>query len=344
MLTKENMSHPSLTQIEHYPRALLEIDAKDLYSIFPEPTLLHLKGKKPEPLFLSILQHGNEVTGLSVIQRLLKKYINTPLPRSVSIFFGNTQAARYGKRVLEGRPDYNRVWPGTTEPICEETKIMQSIVEEMRSRNVFASIDIHNNTGLNPYYACINRLDNQFIQLAALFGHTVVYFLIPKGVQSSAFSKLCPSVTIECGKSGSSGNVDPAFDFVDTVLHLDRIKSEPVSRQNINLFHTMARVTIPNNVSFSFTNRKSNILLKNNLDSLNFSEIPADTCFGSISSDRKVNFLVVNENEENVSEKYFYIKGSEIRALKPMMPAMLTLDEAVIKQDCFCYIMERVLD
>ena len=334
----------SLNQVEHFTRDLLEIRADELYTLIPNPTILHLQGTKKEPLFISILQHGNEITGLGVIQNLLKKYRRMPLPRSISIFFGNTQAARYGKRMLDGKPDFNRVWPGSEEPFCEEMAIMQSIVEEMKNRKVFASIDIHNNTGLNPHYACINSLDNQFLQLAALFGHTVVYFLTPKGVQSKAFSMLCPSVTIECGKSDSSGNVDQVFDYVDTVLHLDRIKSDRVPSQDIDLFHTVARVTIPNKASFSFTDRSSDIFLKKDLDKLNFSEIPADTCFGSVSSDKNINLSAFNEGEEDVSEKYFYIKDHEIRAVKPMMPAMLTLNETIIRQDCFCYLMERILD
>ena len=339
-----NMRPISLSQLEEFPPALLEIDAKDLYTLFPQPTLLHLSGKKSEPLFLSVLQHGNEVTGLNVIQRLLKKYIDVPLPRSVSIFFGNTQAARHGARVFDGGPDYNRVWPGTIEPHCDETSIMKSIVDEMKSRNVFASIDIHNNTGLNPYYACINRLDAQFIQLAAFFGHTVVYFLTPKGVQSMAFSKLCPSVTIECGKPDAHDNIGHVFDYVDTILHLDKFKNSPPPHQDIDLFHTVARVTIPDALSFSFTDPDSDIFLQSDMEKMNFSEIPADTCFGQTSSDQISGLKVFDENEKEVSKQYFYVKDCEIRALKPIMPAMLTLDEAVIRQDCFCYLMERIPD
>ena len=336
------MKHPSLIQTNNFPPALLDIDAKNLYTIYPQPTLLHLIGKKPEPLFISILQHGNEITGLSVIQQLLRKYSKTPLPRSISIFFGNTQAARYGKRVLDGEPDYNRVWPGTIEQSCIETSIMNNIVEEMKSRNVFASIDIHNNTGLNPHYACINRLDMEYIQLAAYFSHTVVYFLTPKGVQSMAFSEFCPAVTIECGKSDSNENVGHVYDYVDTILHLDRFKENKAPSHDIDLFHTVARVTIPNTTSFSFTDCDSDIFLRKNLDMMNFSEVPANTSFGLVSSNQIDGFNVLDENEEDVSDKFFYINNKEIKTVKPIMPAMLTLDESVIKQDCFCYLMERM--
>jgi len=43
----------------------------------------------------------------------------------------------------------------------------------------FASIDIHNDTELNPHYACVTRLEPQFIALARLFSRTIVHFERP---------------------------------------------------------------------------------------------------------------------------------------------------------------------
>ncbi len=336
------MSNLELNQIDSFPQELLEISIEKLYTLFPGPTLLHLQGKRPEPVFVSVLLHGNEGTGLHVIQRLLKKYQHSVLPRSVSILFGNTQAARYGKRVLDSQSDYNRVWPGTVEPNTQETMVMRKIVNEMERRNVFASIDIHNNTGLNPHYSCINKLENCFLQLAVLFGHTVVHFLTPKGVQSMAFSKLCPAVTLECGEPGSPSGTNHALDYVDVVLHMKYISNDPILPQDIKLFHTVARVKVPEDVTFSFTDQNANILFKSELYKMNFSVIPADTCFGIVHSNNNARLFAFNDNEEELGEKLFYINNQQIKLTKPMMPAMLTLDEAVIRQDCFCYLMEQL--
>ncbi|HBC41553.1 MAG TPA: peptidase M14, partial [Pseudanabaena sp.] len=35
----------------------------------------------------------------------------------------------------------------------------QQVIAEMRSRGVFASIDVHNNTGRNPHYGFITHLE-----------------------------------------------------------------------------------------------------------------------------------------------------------------------------------------
>ena len=331
-----------LKQLEFYPEELLDIEVERLYTLFPEPTLLHLQGMRPETIFISILLHGNESTGFYVIQRLLNKYQNSRLPRNVSIFFGNAQAARSGVRFLEHQPDYNRIWPGADHDDSPEANIMREIVNEMVDRNLFASIDIHNNTGLNPHYACINKLGNQFLRLASLFGPTVVYFLTPKGVQSMAFSELCPAVTLECGKANSHSGVVHALEFLDAVLHMQEIPNEPVMPQDIHLFQTKARVKVPQDVTFSFNNQNVDILLTSELDKMNFSEVPAETCFGVVQTNNNARLHAFNDDEEEVGESLFHINDHKIKLSKPMMPAMLTLDETVIRQDCLCYLMERL--
>ena len=90
-----------------------------------------------------MLLHGNEDTSWLAIRELLRQYQNRELPRALSIFIGNVQAARYGLRRLTGQLDYNRIWKGGTTP---EHNMTSQVLEEMQQRNVFAAIDIHNNT------------------------------------------------------------------------------------------------------------------------------------------------------------------------------------------------------
>jgi hypothetical protein len=79
--------------------------------------------------------------------------------------------------------------------------MLRHVVEIVRHETPFASIDIHNNTGNNPHYACVNSFDEAHLHLARLFGRTVVYFEQPVGVQSAALAKICPAVTVECGRA-----------------------------------------------------------------------------------------------------------------------------------------------
>ena len=230
-----------LKQLDHIPNGLLTATPDKLHSILPEPTLIHLPGKKIRPLFISVMLHGNEPTGLLALQALLQKYQEQELPRSVSLFLGNTLAAKLGLRRLDKQPDFNRIWPGTEFSVSAETRMAEEIVDIMHKRNVFASVDVHNNTGLNPHYACINSLQHSFQQLASLFGRLIVYFIRPVGVQSGAFAKICPAVTLECGRPGQQYGVEHAFEFLDSCLHLSELSDHPVPAHDIDLFHTEHR-------------------------------------------------------------------------------------------------------
>ena len=105
-----------LSIIEHLPEGFLDIEAHHLHTILDGPTLIHLPGRQPDPLFVSILLHGNEITGLLAIQQLLKHYGDRQLPRSLSLFVGNIRAARARVRRLDTQHDFNRIWRGGRFP------------------------------------------------------------------------------------------------------------------------------------------------------------------------------------------------------------------------------------
>lgn len=336
------MNNLELKQYDFLPEGVLDATPELLVNHLPQPALIHLSGKQAAPLFVSVLLHGNEPTGLLAIQALLKKYQNRSLPRSMSIFFGNVQAAGEGLRRLNGQPDYNRIWPGTELPDSPETRMAQDIVDVMRARNVFASVDIHNNTGLNPHYACINKLDHRFLQLASLFGRLVVYFTRPKGVQSAAFAELCPAVTLECGKPGQLHGVEHALEYLNSCLNLSGLPDHPVHEQDIDVYHTVAQVKVADSVKFSFQEPESDLLLDPDIERMNFNEISAGTVLGKVNGSLSMPLIALDERGLDISTRFFEIQGGELSVIRKTMPSMLTLDERVIRQDCLCYLMERL--
>ena len=50
------------------------------------------------------------------------------LPRSLSLFVGNTAAAAEGLRHLLDQPDYNRVWPGCETAGTPEHDLMREVI------------------------------------------------------------------------------------------------------------------------------------------------------------------------------------------------------------------------
>ena len=361
-------SKTMLTELNQIPEGFLDCAPENLHNILSGPTLIHLDGKRKEPLFVSVLLHGNEPTGLSAIQLFLKKMRSKTLPRSLSIFIGNVAAAQQGARHLDKQPDYNRVWPCGS--LCQqddlkdkndtpEHAMMKYIIDVMRKKNVFASIDVHNNTGLNPHYGCINKLESHFFHLATLFSRTVVYFIRPTGVQSMAFADICPSVTVECGKPDQPNGATHAAEFINACLHLSDLPSHPVAAHDMDLFHTVATVTVPEHISFSFNeetfknenlNKKesgktisADICFPASLDHLNFTELSTGTTLGNLNTDiTEIPLRVTDEHGNDATARYLTLKDGELRTTREFMPSMFTLDEEVIRQDCLGYLMERM--
>jgi succinylglutamate desuccinylase len=334
-----------LTELEAIPDGLLDRNSAELAEHLGGPALIHLSGLREPALFVSVLTHGNEPVGWDAVRLLLRRNLERHgrlrLPRSLSLFIGNVRAAAAGARHLPDQPDFNRIWPGTELPATPEHALMETVVERMAARGVFASVDLHNNTGANPHYACVNVVDNRFLHLAALFSRTVVYFIRPRGVQSQAMARLCPAVTLECGKVGDRLGIEHACDYVDACLHLAELPDHPLPSHDIDLFHTVAQVKIPSDVSFGFPPQDGALVLSPELERLNFRELPAGTAFARARPGDGARFDIRDEAGRDVAARYFVLEDNEMRLRQSVMPSMLTRDETVIRQDCLCYLMER---
>ncbi|HED19062.1 MAG TPA: peptidase M14 [Gammaproteobacteria bacterium] len=326
---------------EALPEGLLEAQPTQLAELLDGPSLIHLPGRREQPLFVSVLLHGNETTGFLALQNLLGRYRDKKLPRALSIFIGNVEAASDGLRRLAGQPDYNRIWPGSEYTDSPEKRMMAEIFSIMQQRQPFASVDVHNNTGINPHYACINKIDHRYIHLASMFSRTLVYFIRPAGVQSMAFTQLCPALTVECGKVGQSAGEAHAEEFLDACLHLSEIPQHPVAAHDVDLFHTVATVRVARAYSFGFGEKPVDICFINDLDHLNFRELPAGTTLAHLDGVEGMPLEASDEGGKEVAGRYFKVEDAMLRTTRSLMPSMFTLDERVIRQDCLGYLMER---
>lgn len=326
--------------LDHVPEGFLDAAPEALLDLLGGPTLIHLDGVRRPALFASVLLHGDESTGLVAVQRLLRRHAGRRLPRALSVFVGNPAAARARVRRLVGQPDFNRVWPGGDARSGDEAATMREVVDAMRARGVFASVDVHNNSGLNPHYACVNRLEPDFLRLATLFSRTVVHFTEPRGVQSLAFAELCPAVTVECGRPGEGD--DHASAFLDAVLHLAEIPRHALAHGDVDLFHTIATVKVPDDVSMSFDGTPADLVFRADLDHLNFSELEPGTEIATVHRDDVPPLHVPGAAGENRWRALFSLRDGTLRLEPRLMPAMLTRSIAAVRQDCLCYLMERL--
>ena len=337
----------SLTILDEIPDGLLQAKAHELHNYLSGPTLIRLKGRRDDVLFVSVLLHGNETTGWDAIRELLVDSV-TALPRSLYLFIGNVAAAAEGRRRLNGQVDFNRIWNANDSCVDSsidssvERKMAAELLAELSAAKLFAALDVHNNTGMNPHYACINELKSEYFHLATLFSRTVVYFRRPDSVLSLALSELCPATTIECGKSGDKKGTEHAKEYIHACLHLQAFPSHEVAEHDIDVFHTVATVKVPEEIDFGIEQPKAKLNFIGNMDRLNFQELKAGTILGHVNCGKSPCLQAINEEGDDVVEQYFSNEKGILRFSVPLMPSMITLDEEIIRQDCLCYLMERL--
>ena len=326
-----------LSILSDLPDGFFDIDISHIHEIFPSPTLIHLIGHRSPALFVSILLHGNEYSGLKAIQALLLKY-KDQLPRSIYIFIGNVDAAQSNCRVLPGQTDFNRCWPGTEMESNAETQLMSEVIEVATRDRLFAAIDIHNNTGANPHYACMTDVTQDNQHLAAMFNHIGMVFKRPKGVSTMAFNGICPAATLECGKPGEKMGIKHATELLDGLLHMDHFPQRPVAAHDLQLVQSLATLNIPDEVSFDFNlTAQADLTFEAGFELKNFTEIKPTDIFAYTRIETPLE--ITSQDGEDITNELMRVENGKVYLNKTVMPAMITLDKSIIRQDCLCYLL-----
>ena len=58
-----------LTWLTELPAGMLECSAGELHTCLDGPTVIRLEGLRSPPMFISVLQHGNAVSGWEAVRR-----------------------------------------------------------------------------------------------------------------------------------------------------------------------------------------------------------------------------------------------------------------------------------
>lgn len=333
----------NLNILNDIPDTFLDISYRDIKKVFDKPTLVHLKGYKSPALFISILLHGNEFSGLEIMQEILKKYKNAEgytLPRSIWLFVGNVEAASLGLRRLDNELDFNRAWPGTTEPDASTAKLIAEVMKRITEDELFAAIDLHNNTGKNPPYGCISSVNEKNKYLSSFFNHIAMVFHIPKGVSTMAFDDICPAITLECSTPGNRLGIDRAVALIDDLMHMDHFPDKPLPSHDLQLVQNNAVLKIAENVNFGFEDEegKFDLTLVENFDRHNFTRLETSEVFAHTTLDKPL--IATADDGSDVTNELIRNDNGAISLKKPLMPAMITLDKRIIVQDCLCYLLE----
>ncbi|MBI1909189.1 MAG: succinylglutamate desuccinylase/aspartoacylase family protein [Deltaproteobacteria bacterium] len=317
-----------------------------------ETTLIRVQGKdSSRAVFVSTLQHGNEDSGWRVLRDFLKRPPKD-YPWDLYFMIGNVPAAlwgnRYERRVVppEGE-DMNRCWDvAETTPL---KKTAGAILRFLKTKNLIASLDIHNTTGVNPPFVVVTEEDPDRIQIASHLSGVGIFSPLT-GCLTTAMGKFCLAFTMECGQRMLESSKKAAEQALQTFLKIFAKGPRPaVEKKPVKIYKDLIRVLIPKGFPIGVEGAKENetpgprdFLIPKGLDLYNFRKLPAGTVVGRLRSPEvSFPFLMKEDgSEKDVASDYFYQEGVTIKSKVPFTPVMMSLSERAIHIDCFFYLGE----
>ena len=137
-----------------------------------------------------------------------------------------------------------------------------------------------------------------------------------------ALSRLCPSVTVECGRVAQERGARHAASYVEACLRLLEIPEHPVPEHDIDLFHTVGIARMKSGVTFSFGETGADVSFRDDLDRLNFRELPPGTVLGRVKPGRRGVVEVSDESGREVADHYLALRDGKLTTTVPLTPSM----------------------
>lgn len=324
----------SLRIMDGPPAGLLDLQAHQLHGALGDgPVLIRFAGLRRPPLVVVALLHGNETSGWLAVRRLVARH--KQLGRELLLVLGNLAAAAQGRRMLDGHPDWNRIWSGP-----EQAHFAAQTMEALQAEGVFATIDIHNNSGRNPHYAIVfDRMRDcqSSVDLAACFCGLAVRTRVPEGTCAGTLIGLAPAITLECGQSGDETALQAAVRLIELCMG-DELPPPPAGAR---ILRTEARARVPRHHSLTFGNGRADINFPADLERHNFRSLSTGTHLADLDARVQGIPLQVDgpDDDSNLFEHYFALDGRRLCTARPFIPAMLVADERAVRDDCLCYLM-----
>ncbi len=328
------------------PPGLFETPAARLVEKLSGPSVVVVKGDVEPALFISVLLHGNETSGWDAMCQFMNSQRAQQAPRrTLILFIGNIEAAAEGVRSLPGQVDYNRIWRGS--PNTEEGRVAEELLAWLAGIPLFAALDVHNNTGRNPHYSVLTSITPHTLGLANLFSDKAVYVEEPDTVLSRALERFCPSTAVEVGPVRDVQSDARALALIESYAELRLLPT--LQADEINLYRAVARVHVQEGVLFDFVDEVDeaqqlvdDLVLTGGLEAVNFHALPAGTPVGMTHMPLGRVLSVLDPQHRDVTQRFLSEENGLITFSRSVTPAMFTIDHDVIRQDCLCYLMERM--
>jgi hypothetical protein len=327
-------------------KPLLEAsDEEVLVTLEGKPALIRIPGtsSSPRARLLSCLLHGNEDSGYRAVLDILRKEVRQPY--DLWVFIGNVRAAStdgwFANRFLDDQEDFNRVWglePQTTRMRRCAAEVLDILHTEA---DLEAAIDVHNNTGDNPFYAILPRWSPEGLHLAATCTDLILLWNLRAHTMMEALADTCPSIALECGRAGVPAHAGFAREAVDRLLAAD---FDGPLRRPARTYEMLARVEVRPEVAFAFGGALTedlDLVLEPGLDSSNYGMLFAGTVLGHVPADGAMPLIATDMAGHDVTVSLFEIRGGAVVISQDVTPVMMVTTVRQTRQDCLFYVARR---
>ena len=324
-------------------KPLLDTTDEEVLVRLGQPTLIRIPGtdQAPRARFVSCLLHGNEDSGYRAVLELLRT--GARFPFDLWVFIGNVAAASrdgwFAHRYLDGQEDFNRVW-GRNEPSTPMRRIADAVCAELADADLEGAVDLHNNTGENPYYAVLPARTDAALALAITCVDTVVEWGLRVFSLMEELSSRCPTVVVECGLPRRVEN----HAFAAGVLHrfLTARSFDRPDAPALAHLRMAYRVTVRPDVKFTFDHQLHNefdLALRPGLDGQNFGMLLAGTELGLVREDVDMPLEARDLAGNDRTHRLFEVRADGRLVLtQDVTPLMMTRTALQTRQDCLFYI------
>lgn len=327
---------------------LLQLSPLEFARALEVPTLIRVPGDGDSaPRGVACLLHGDESTGLEAVLQVLQRRRRWPF--DLWVLIGNVQAAvadgGFQRRYLPNQEDFNRVWGlNGNSPDTPQRDAANAVLETLAPVGLSAMVDIHNNTGDNPFYAIVTTNEPGDYNVATLFTTTILRWNLLVNTLMEGLSRETTAIAVECGLPGLLESRAFAVDGLRRYLGVRRFRDDYV-RFDVDVYGDMAKVRVPADVSFAFGGdlRGHDFVVADGADRHNFRRIPEGHVIGRVQPGHTVPLVVEGPHGRNVTAEHLAVTdGGLVVTRHTTIPVMMTRTVDAARKDVLFYMADQL--
>jgi hypothetical protein len=307
------------------------------------PTLVRVPGTgQLPPRAFACLLHGDESTGLEAALAVLRRRRQWPF--DLYVLIGNVPAAAadggFAHRYLDEQEDFNRIWGLDVD--SPQRAAAAAIHELLVGAGLEALVDVHNNTGNNPFYAIVTTDHPRDYNLATLFTTTVLRWDLLVNTLMESMPAEVSAIAVECGLPGLPESRAFAVDGLRRFLGTRRFRDDRV-RFDVDVYGGLVKVKVVDEVDFAFGGgiHGRDFVVADGADVVNFVEVEAGHVIGHVPPGRPLPLRAVGPDGADVTDQHLACtEDGAVVVTQPTIPVMMTRTVAAARKDVLCYLAD----